>query len=104
VEQTIDELVNGHDLDHLITTRLHPNRIAVGFRLLARNLAIGFQFHAAQARPTVIREPVAFRATYVDGLGVFHREHHTLLVAPLVATAPAVWALPWTNQCVRLVA
>jgi hypothetical protein len=69
VEQAIDELVNGHDLDHLVSYRVHPNRIAVGFRLLARNLAIGVQSHEAQARPAVIREPVAFRATHVDGLG-----------------------------------
>ena len=31
VEQVIDELVNGHDLNHLVSPRLHPNRVAVGF-------------------------------------------------------------------------
>ena len=36
VEQVIDELCNGHDLDHLVSVRLAPNRVAVGFRLLAR--------------------------------------------------------------------
>lgn len=41
VEQTIDELVNGYDLDHLVSTRVHPKAVAVAFRLLARNLAIG---------------------------------------------------------------
>lgn len=41
VEQTIDELLHGHDLDHLVSYRLHPNRLAIGFRLLARNLASG---------------------------------------------------------------
>jgi hypothetical protein len=104
VEQAIDELVNGHDLDHLVSYRLHPNRIAVGFRLLARNLALGVQIHEAQARPAVLREPVAFRATHVDGLGLFQRQHRTLLVTPLVPTRPAEWALPWTRQYVRLVA
>ncbi len=62
-EQAIEELHNGHDLDHLVSTRLHPNQIAVGFRLLARNLAIGQQIHEAQARPEIIREPRAFRVT-----------------------------------------
>jgi hypothetical protein len=104
VEQAIDELVHGHDLDHLVSYRLHPNRIAVGFRLLARNLAIGVQIHEAQARPPVIREPVAFRAAHVDGLGSFERQHGTLLVTPFAPTGPAEWALPWTRQCVRLVA
>lgn len=104
VEQAIDELVNGHDLDHLVSYRLHPNRIAVGFRLLARNLAIGLQIHEAQARPAVIREPLAFRATHVDGLGLFQRQRETLVVTPLRPSGPAVWVLPWTSQCVRLIA
>jgi hypothetical protein len=104
VEQAIDELVHGHDLDHLVSYRLHPNRVAVGFRLLARNLAIGVQIHEAQARPPVIREPLAFRATSVDGLGLFHRQRATLVVTPLLPTGPAVWVLPWTRQYVRLVA
>jgi len=77
---------------------------AVGLRLLARNLAIGMPIHAAQARPAVIREPLACRATHVDGLGLFHRQRDTLIVLPLRPTGPAVWALPWTNQWVRLVA
>ena len=104
VEQVIDELVNGHDLDHLVTTRLHPNRVAVGFRLLARNLAIGLQVHEAQARPAVIREPLAFRATHVQGLGLFYRERAAIILAPVVPTGARVWTLPWTRQLVRLVA
>ena len=104
VEQVIDELVNGHDLDHLVTPRLHPNRIAVGFRLLARNLAIGLQIHEAQARPAVIREPVAFRAIHVEGLGLFYHERETLILAPLVPAGARTWALPWTRQFVHLVA
>jgi hypothetical protein len=52
VEQTIDELLNGHDFDHLVSYRLHPNRIAVGFRLLARNLAIGLQLATAEQSPS----------------------------------------------------
>jgi hypothetical protein len=68
VEQVIDELVNGHDLDHLVSSRLHPNHVAVGLRLLARNLALGLQIHEAGARPEVLREPRAFRAAHVEGL------------------------------------
>ncbi len=104
VEQVIDELVHGHDLDHLLTTRLHPNRIAVGFRLLARTLAIGLQLHEAEGRPPIIREPRAFRATWVEGLGLFHRHGDVLWLAPLPPTSRAVSHLPWTRQAVRLIA
>ena len=34
------EVLDGHDLDHLVAYRLHPNRVAIGFRLLARNHAV----------------------------------------------------------------
>jgi hypothetical protein len=104
VEQTIDELVNGHDLDHLVSTRLHPNAVAVGFRLLARNLAIGLQLHTAAALPTVIREPTAFRATQVVGLGTFVLQHRTIYLRPLRSAPPQHWRLPWTRRVVRLVA
>ena len=104
VEQAIDELVNGQDLDHLVTTRLHPNRVALGFQLLARNLALGYQLHAAQGQPTVLREPRAFRATHVEGLGLFERHQATLILLPLQPTSPQIWALPWTRQLVRLIA
>ncbi len=104
VEQTLDELVNGHDLDHLVSTRLHPNRVAVGFRLLARNLAIGLQIREAAARPRVIREPYAFRATRVEGLGTFRQARRTLYLAPLDPAGPQHWRLPWTRRVVRLVA
>ena len=30
VEQAIEELLHGHDLDHLVGYRLHPNRVAIG--------------------------------------------------------------------------
>ena len=104
VEQAFDELVNGQDLDHLVTTRLHPNRVALGFQLLARNLALGFQLHLAQGQPTVLREPRAFRATHVEGLGLFERHQATLVLLPLQPAPPQIWALPWTRQVVRLVA
>ena len=104
VEQVIDELCNGHDLDHLVSVRLAPNRIAVGFRLLARNLAIGLQLHEADTLPIVIREPHAFRATQVEGLGVFVQQLQTLWVIPHRPTAPHVWPLPWADLVVRLVA
>jgi hypothetical protein len=100
VEQAIEELLNGHDLDHLVADRLHPNQVAVGFRLLARNLAIGHQIHAAQARPLVIREPRAFRANHVAGLGTFAIAGPTILLAERLPLAepPQPCALPWT-QC-----
>jgi hypothetical protein len=104
VEQAIDELIHGHDLNHLVSTRLHPNRIAVGFRLLARNLAIGQQIREAAARPPVIREPVAFRATHVEGLGLFSRCRRTIYLTPLQPLAPQPLRLPWSRRVVRLVA
>jgi DDE family transposase len=104
VEQTIDELVNGHDLDHLVSTRLHPNQVAVGFRLLARNLAIGLQLHEAPELPIVLREPLAFRATHVAGLGTFVLERRTVYLRPLRDGGPQHWRLPWTRRVVRLVA
>jgi Transposase DDE domain len=104
VEQVIDELVHGHDLDHLVTTRLHPNRVAVGFRLLARTLAIGVQIHEAAGRPSVIREPRAFRALQVEGLGLFRHWENTVILLPLQAAAPQTWTLSWTQQRVQLIA
>ncbi len=104
VEQAIEELLNGTDLDHLVTYRLHPNRVALGFRLLARNLAIGLQIKEANARPAVIREPAAFRAAHVDGLGTFVCDGPSiLLIRP--HPAPAMpYLLPWTDRTVRLAA
>jgi Transposase DDE domain len=109
VEQAIEELLNGNDLDHLVTYRLRPNRVALGFRLLARNLAIGLQIRDAGARPAVIREPAAFRATQVDGLGTFARERRTLRVTRAVAAHRAPHrpllqrlSLPWTRLTVHL--
>jgi hypothetical protein len=106
-EQAIEELLNGMDLDHLVGYRLHPNRIAIGFRLLARNLAIGLQIADADARPLTIREPAAFRAAHVDGLGTFVRDCHDdqaiLLTFPR-APADETYRLPWTDRLVRLVA
>src|SRR3712207_494120 len=107
VEQAIEELLNGTDLDHLVGHRLPPNRVAFGFRLLARNLAIGLQIHDADARPTTIREPAAFRAAHVDGLGTFALDDHdpqAVLLRQHQPTGAATYALPWTQRVVRLVA
>jgi hypothetical protein len=105
VEQAIEELLNGADLDHLVGYRLHPNRVAIGFRLLARNLAIGLQVADAGARPTAIREPAAFRATHVDGLGTFVvPDDRTVLLTRPLADRPATYPLPWAGLAVRLVA
>ena len=91
------------DLDHLVSYRLHPNRVAIGFRLLARNLAIGLQIADADARPATIREPVAFRAAHVEGLGTFVQERQTILLTWPTA-AGQIHHLPWTHRTVRLVA
>jgi hypothetical protein len=104
VEQVIDELIQGHDLNHLVSTRLAPNRAAVGFRLLARNLAIGLQLHEAAARPAVIREPLAFRAQQVEGLGLFVQQRETIVLTPLLAIGPRRLWLPWARRVVHLAA
>jgi hypothetical protein len=104
VEQTIDELLNGHDFDHLVSYRLHPNRVAVGFRLLARNLAIGLQLATAEQDPSPIREPRAFRATHVDGLGTFTVQDQTIIVRPLRPSPTRRLLLHWTHRVVHLAA
>ena len=106
VEQVIDELVNGHDLDHLVGYRLHPNQVALGFRLLARTLAIGWQMADAQTRPAVIREPRIFRAAHVEGLGLFSQApgSQTITLALLQPTRPQVWQLPWAGLTVCVAA
>lgn len=100
-EQAIEELLNGNDLDHLVSHRLHPNRVAVGFRLLARNLAIGRQIVDADGQPTAIREPTAFRAAHIDGLGTFTAARRTISLTPLAPTPPFHLRLPWTRTTVR---
>jgi hypothetical protein len=103
-EQAIEEELNGHDLDHLVSYRLHPNRIAIGFRLLARNLAIGLQIKEAQGRPESIREPRAFRAEHVDGLGSFVQRGPLVLLTPLHSDGAQRYHLPWTQLVVQVAA
>ena len=100
----IDALVNGHDLEHLISPRLHPHRIAVGFRLLARHLARGLQIAAAGARPEVLREPRAFRAAHVEGWGLFVQQERTIWLLPIPPSAPRTWHVPWTHRTSGLAA
>jgi hypothetical protein len=104
VEQAIEELLNGADLDHLVAYRLHPNRVAIGFRLLARNLAIGLQIRDADARPRTIREPAAFRAAHVDGLGTFVHDRRVIWLTHPGASPGQNYLLPWTDLTVRLIA
>ena len=103
-EQAIEECKNGHDLDHLVSYRLHPNRIAIGFRLLARNLAIGFQMEQVQGRPEHIREPLAFRAQHVEGLGTFERDGAVLVLHRSATDEARVYALSWTGCAIRAAA
>lgn len=104
VEQTIDELLKGHDFDHLVGYRLHPNRIAVGFRLLARKLAIGLQPATAEQPAGPIREPRAFRAAHVDGLGTFTVHDRTMVARPLRPVPAQRLHLGWTRRVVHLAA
>ena len=104
VEQAVEEPLNGHDLDHPVSTRLHPNRVAVGFRLPARTLAIGLQIADAGGRPAVIREPAASRAAHVEGLGTFVRVGRTIRLTPHRRTPGPPHRLPWTRLTVRLAA
>ena len=102
-EQASEELLNGIDLDHLVSSSLHPNRLAIGFRLLARNLAIGLQIAAADARPATIRAPAA----HGDGLGTFVHDPHddrVLLLTRPRAVPHDTYHHPWIHPVVRLVA
>ena len=100
-EQAVEELVNGTDLDHLVSGRLHPNRVAIGFRLLARNLAIGRQIALACGDPIPIREPAAFRVEHVDGLATFTSHRRTIRVRMRRAPIHGPIRLPWSRLVVR---
>ena len=84
--------------------RLHPNRVAIGFRLLARNLAIGLQIALVQGRPETIREPRAFRAEHVEGLGSFRCVGSLILLTQLHPGEPERYDLPWTPCTVQFAA
>ncbi len=99
-EQAIEELVNGHDLDHLVGYHLHPNQVAIGFRLLARTLAIGRQIAEAHARPDGIHEPRAFRASHVEGLGTFRIEREEIHRTRLRPAGTNRCDLPWGQRTV----
>ncbi len=100
VEQAIEELLNGNDLDHLVTYRLPRNHVAIGLRLLARNLAIGLQIQQAKARPATIREPRAFRAAAVEGLGAFALAPAAVVLTSRRPVAPGPHHLPWQHLTV----
>lgn len=56
-------------------------------------------------RPDVIREPRAFHATRVEGLGTFSMGQDTIVVTPLRAKpADQTYPLPWTQQTVHYAA
>lgn len=103
-EQAIEECKNGHDLDHLVSYRLHPNRIAIGFRLLARNLAVGFQMEQVQGRPDHIREPLAFRVKHVEGRGIFEQTGTEILLYRAAPSDGRRYALSWTDCVIRAAA
>jgi hypothetical protein len=100
VEQPIDELLNGHDFAHLVSSRRHPQRVAVGVRLLARTLAIGLQVATAEQPSSAIRAPRASRAAHVDGRGTFTVERRTILLRPLRSTGTQRLRLGRTGRVV----
>ena len=102
VEQVLDELRNGHDVDHLVAYRLGPNRIAVGFRLLARNLALGYQLAQADGQPGALAEPRAFGAAHVEGLGTFVLDGQIIYLRPRRTPTASPYHLPWSRQTVCL--
>ena len=104
VEQAIDELLHGHDLDHLVSYRLHPNRVAVGFRLLARTLALGYQLRQQQGSPAPLAEPLAFRARCVDGLGTFTLDHPVIQLSGWDGPPLSSCHLPWSGITVLVAA
>jgi hypothetical protein len=79
-----------------------PNRLAVGFRLLARNLALGYQLAQADGKPRPLAEPRAFAAAQVDGLGTFVQEGPILYLRPRRAPTADQYYLPWSHQLIRL--
>lgn len=103
-EQAIEECKNGHDLDHLVAYRLHPNRVAIGFRLLARNLAVAFQMAQVQGRPEHIREPLAFRTQHVEGRGTFEQAEHEIVLYRPMAHQERRYDLAWTGCAIRTAA
>jgi hypothetical protein len=103
-EQAIEECKNGHDLDHLVSYRLHPNRVAIGFRLLARNLAVGFQMEQVQRRPEHIREPLAFRMQHVEGRGTFAPMGREIVLYRPTADEERRYTLSWTGCAIRAAA
>lgn len=111
VEQVFDELKNGHDLDHLVSYHLHPNQVAIGFRLLARNLALGWQLAQTGAaastgrHPVRLLEPRAFRVTQVEGLATFVAEPQTLTIRGRQSSPAPPCFLTWPRPlAVRYVA
>lgn len=104
VERVIDELLHGHDLDHLVGYRLHPNRVAIGLRLLARDLAIGYQIHTAGQRPDTIRAPRALRVAAVEGLASYVVVAGVIVLTPLAPAPCQECHLPWTHRTLRYAA
>jgi hypothetical protein len=103
-EQTLDAVLHGHALHPLGSTPLHPHRVAGGCRLLARTLASGRPIHAAAGRPASLRDPLACRATPVEGLGTFEQPRRTVSLVPLQPLATPLLPLPSAHRVVRLVA
>jgi hypothetical protein len=62
------------------------------------------QIERAQGRPTPIREPRAFRAQHVGGLGLFDCDGTDIVLHRSAVDLPCTYDLPWTHCAVRLVA
>lgn len=104
VEQAIEELLGGMDLDHLVSYTLHPNRIAIAFRLLARNLQLGYQLEQAPGEPQPLAEWRRMRALLVEGAGTVHQNGMTIAIGrPGVPPAPTLQLL-WSGYRVNWLA
>lgn len=103
VEQAIEELLHGMDLDHLVSYSLHPNRVALLFRVLARNLQIGYQRHRWPDLAT-FREWRWMRSLVVERPGLVWIHGMTIEIVVDPKHPPEIYPIPWTGQLVSLAA
>ena len=91
------------DLDHLVSYCLHPNRVAILFRVLARNLQFGYQLDrwpdlATRREWRWMRSPVVERPglVWIQGMTI------EIIVDPKHPLEP--YHIYWAGQLVRLAA
>ena len=92
------------DLDHLVSVSLHRNRVAVLFRLLARNLQLGYQLDQAAGTPTPLFEWRRLRALLVEGAGAVTVQGMTIHLTITQPTPPLTLPLRWSGLHAHLAA